>query len=155
MNAENLNHETLLACCGSQEWVRRMAVALSARVHDAEGLHELAEGIWWSLTPEDWLEAFAAHPQIGEQSSKKWSAQEQAGMSAASRETADSMALLNAVYRERFGYIFIVCATGKSGEQMRQLLEQRMAHSPEQELRVAAAEQAKIMHLRLDKVLAG
>ncbi len=153
MKYEKLTCETFLACCGSRQWAERMTASLP--IADTERLHRLAESIWWSLTPADWLEAFAAHPQIGEQSSKKWSAQEQAGMSDAEQETLEAIAQLNAAYRDTFGFIFIVCATGKSADEMRQLLEKRIANHPEQELRIAAAEQAKITRIRLDKVLAG
>lgn len=153
MSIAPIKYETLLACCGSKTWAKRMNEC--GPVADAASLHEISESIWWSLLADDWLEAFAAHPRIGESSSKKWSAQEQAGMTSASEETADAITRLNAAYCDRFGYIFIVCATGKSAGEMRHLLEQRMTNAPEQELRVAAAEQAKITRLRLDKVLAG
>jgi OHCU decarboxylase len=152
MNLDKLDQESLLVCCGSHAWVTQMLASLP--VPNAEQLHQLAESIWWSLQPEGWLDAFAAHPQIGQQSSSKWSAQEQAGMSVASQQSAKAMADLNTAYSKKFGFIFIVCATGKTADEMRHLLEQRIANSPEHELRIAAGEQAKIIHLRLDKLLA-
>jgi OHCU decarboxylase len=119
---------------------------------DRPSMHRAADEIWWSLTPEDWLEAFAKHPKIGQKSSARWSALEQSGMSQAAFETAQAMARLNAEYDARFGFIFIVCATGKSADDMLQLLRGRLGNTREEEICNAAAEQAKITHLRLDKL---
>ena len=142
----------LTACCGSSAW----ATAMFARqpFPDAETLHRAADEIWWSLTEDDWLEAFSKHPKIGQTSTAKWSAHEQSGMDAAAAGTTEEMARLNAEYAARFGFIFIVCATGKSAAEMLDLLRKRINHSREEEIRIAAAEQAKITHLRLDKLLA-
>lgn len=152
MKLEDLNRERLLACCGSETWADRMMA--SAPFRDAAALHEKAEDIWASLGRDDWLEAFAKHPKIGAKASGKWPAQEQAGMSQADRETAETMRELNEQYERKFGFIFIVCATGKTAEEMRRLLEERISNERERELQIAAGEQAKIMHLRLDKLLA-
>lgn len=160
MTLAALNHATgeralkaLLACCGSRTWVERMLA--NRPLSDVAALHETAESVWFSLTPGDWLEAFSKHPKIGDKSYSKWSAQEQQGMSQASRDIADAMRELNAQYQRKFGFIFIVCASGKSAEEMRSMLEQRLSNDPDTELQIAAAEQVKIMHLRLDKMLAG
>jgi OHCU decarboxylase len=118
----------------------------------SEEMHKAADEVWWSLTPEDWLEAFAAHPMIGERSTACWSAQEQSGMSVAAENTARELERLNAEYAERFGFIFIICATGKSADEMLEALRMRLKNSYGDELRIAAAEQAKITHLRLDKL---
>jgi OHCU decarboxylase len=118
-----------------------------------EDIHRAADEIWWSLTPQDWLEAFAAHPKIGQKSSAKWTAQEQSGMSQAAASTAEEMARLNCDYESKFGFIYVVCATGKSADEMLAILQARIHNSPEEEIRIAAAEQAKITHLRLDKLL--
>ena len=116
-------------------------------------MRETSDRIWWSLGREGWLEAFAAHPRIGEQGSR-WSEQEQAGV----RDTREkaAVALLveaNRVYESRFDHIFIVCATGKSATEMLELLRVRFNNDPETELRVAAEEQRKITNLRLEKLL--
>ncbi len=117
--------------------------------------------VWWSLTPDDWLEAFRSHPKIGEKKasdkvsaqSQQWSGQEQAGVSRASQDTADSLAALNRAYEQKFGFIFIICATGKTSEEMLAALQTRLNHDSDTELRLAAAEQAKITELRLKKLL--
>jgi OHCU decarboxylase len=149
---ESQAQRVLLACCGSSQWARQM---IARRPFDAtESLHAAAHDIWWSLNKSDWLEAFACHPKIGETKPvSHWSSQEQRGMAAATADTAGAIARMNREYQERFGYIFIVCATGKSAAGMRDLLEQRLENNPQDELRMAAAEQMKITHLRLDKLL--
>jgi 2-oxo-4-hydroxy-4-carboxy-5-ureidoimidazoline decarboxylase len=124
-------------------------------------IKESAEKIWWALSPADWLEAFHSHPKIGEKKAvketgvlaAKWSAQEQSGISQSSSTTVDELALLNKEYEARFGFIFIVCATGKSAEEMLDQLRQRLENEPQKELHTAAAEQAKITSLRLEKLL--
>jgi len=126
-----------------------------------EALLEHADHIWWSLNSDDWLEAFRSHPKIGEKrasdnvsaQSRHWSGQEQAGMSSASQETADSLTELNRAYEQKFGFIFIICATGKSSAEMLAALQERLQHDSDTELRLAAAEQAKITALRLKKLL--
>ena len=127
-------------------------------------LHQLldsAEEIWWSLDQSDWLEAFHSHPKIGEHKaaaptsdqSKRWSEAEQAAVSSAAPETLQSLADLNRQYEERFGYIYIVCAADKSSEEMLAILRARLENPADQELHNAAAEQAKITHLRLKKLI--
>jgi len=151
----------LLTCCGSREWARRMA---AARPFADEGsLLEAADQVWWALEVQDWLEAFRSHPRIGEkkaeagQTSREqaWSAGEQAGMSSAAAETQRALAEGNREYDERFGFIYIVCAAGKTADEMLALLRQRLANDPAAELRVAAGEQNKITRIRLEKLLAG
>jgi OHCU decarboxylase len=120
-----------------------------------------ANDIWWSLDPEDWLEAFRSHPKIGEKKaaapvsdqSRQWSGQEQAGVRNASQETVDALAELNHAYEQKFGFIFIICATGKTSEEMLSALRQRLDNDPATELPVAAAEQSKITELRLKKLI--
>jgi OHCU decarboxylase len=148
-----------LTCCGSTRWAREMArrrpYRSQADVHDA--IHE----VWWALDPEDWDEAFRAHPRIGErkaapaQSARAaaWSMQEQAGAAAADDEIAAALAEGNRAYEERFGRIYIVCASGKTADEMLAILRARLQNDPETELRAAAAEQAKITELRLEKLL--
>ena len=143
----------LLECCGSSNWVNHM-VARRPFVNQ-DRLEEAATATWQKLTPEDWLEAFSKHPKIGEKGKvSQWSAQEQSGMNAAAAQVADRLAELNRVYYEKFGFIFIVCATGKTAEEMLALLEARLPNSRQVELPIAAAEQNKITLLRLRKLLA-
>jgi OHCU decarboxylase len=139
-------------CCGSIHWAREM---VDARPFPGiEAMIGAGDARWAALTPEDWLEAFAAHPEIGEQKRvSAWSTAEQAGMASASGDVRARLAALNAAYRSRFGYIFIVCATGKSPAEMLQMLEARLSNSPALELRIAAEEQRKITGLRLAKLM--
>ena len=149
----------LLQCCGSRRWAQR--VAAERPYQDLEALITRANDIWWSLQPNDWLEAFRSHPKIGEKKaaglvsdkSRQWSGQEQSGVSNASQETVDSLATLNQAYEERFGFIFIICATGKTSEEMLAALRERLGNDTTRELTTAAAEQGKITELRLRKLV--
>jgi OHCU decarboxylase len=147
----------LLKCCGSVKWAQRVAAE-----RPFENMHELlltADHVWWSLDSPDWLEAFDAHPKIGERKAaassdaSRWSQEEQHEASRASVETLDELTRANHDYERRFGYIFIVCATGKSADEMLTLLHERMHNEPDTELRIAAEEQRRITHLRLEKLL--
>ena len=140
----------LLPCCGSRAWARRMAESRPFR--DVSEIKEAADRIWWSLGREDWLEAFAAHPQIGQKGSR-WSEQEQAGARGVPPEILQRLSEGNLLYQQKFGHIFIVCATGKSAAEMLTLLRERLGNDPGTELRVAAEEQRKITNLRLEKLL--
>ena len=150
----------LLKCCESRKWAERM---IGERPFGNVGdLLAKADHVWWSLEPRDWLEAFHSHPKIGEQKAarapaveaQKWSADEQSGVRNSAQETLEDLAELNRVYEQKFGFIFIVCATGKSSEEMLAILGARLENPAAQELRNAAAEQAKITQLRLRKLLA-
>jgi allantoicase len=142
----------LRRCCASSSWVRAM---MAARPFvDWSDLVENADRIWWSLDPADWREAFAAHPRIGERKPEAtWAADEQSGAASASSVTATALLETNRAYEKRFGHIYIVCATGKSGEEMLAIAEGRLKSSPEDELRIAAEEQRKITRLRLLKLV--
>ena len=150
-----------LQCCGSKRWARQMA---DARPY--ENLAEVfarANEIWQSLNRDDWLEAFRSHPKIGEKKTaetvsaqaRQWSGQEQAGVNTASTETTNALATLNHAYEQKFGFIFIICATGKTSDEMLAALRERLDHDPAEELPIAAAEQCKITELRLKKLLTG
>lgn len=149
----------LLACCGSARWAR--AVVERRPFAGAPELLEAADACWWSLPSREWLEAFRHHPRIGSRSAdagqsaieRHWSAGEQAAASAASANASDALRRANAAYEQRFGYIFIVCASGRSAEEMLAILRDRMHNDPNTELRVAAEEQRRITHLRLHKLL--
>jgi OHCU decarboxylase len=140
----------LLACCGSRAWAR--AMAQRRPFGSAEDLLAAADSIWRDLAPEDWLEAFRAHPRIGEHASGT-AAREQAGTVSAPAEVREALARANREYEERFGHIFIVCATGKSAEEMLAICRARLHNDPKTELATAAEEQRKISRIRLEKYL--
>ncbi len=121
---------------------------------DPEHAGRAADRIWRSLSREDWLEAFRAHPRIGDRSASGRAAHEQAGAMSAAARVREALASGNRAYEERFGCIFLVCASGKTAAQMLALLEERLANDPETELSVAAEEQRKITQLRLEKLFA-
>jgi allantoicase len=154
-------HAALLACCGSPAWAQRMV--MRRPFGDAEALHAAADAVWSELTPDDWLAAFRAHPEIGARKAEAaqparaagWSGQEQSAVRDAAATTLAALLEANRAYRERFGHIFIVCATGRSAEEMLALCRQRLANDPQEELRVAGEEQRKITRLRLEKLLGG
>jgi len=154
----------LLKCCGSMRW----AATLTERrpFTNLDQLLAQSSDVWWALDQSDWLEAFRSHPKIGEKKaaatgaadlvatqSQQWSAEEQQGVVRAGEEAVEKLARLNRAYEEKFGFIFIVCATGKSTDEILALLETRLENEPAAELRIAAAEQAKITDLRLRKLL--
>jgi 2-oxo-4-hydroxy-4-carboxy-5-ureidoimidazoline decarboxylase len=149
----------LLRCCGSTRWADGMARTRPWR--DAEQVHQEAQWLWEQTGPEDWHEAFKHHPRIGDvdqlrarfAATAQWSSQEQSGMQGANEEVLQGLAEGNRAYEERFGFIFLVCATGKTAEEMLELLRARLNNPPEEELRIAAAEQGKIMRIRLEKLL--
>ena len=113
----------------------------------------MADAIWRALSRGDWLEAFAAHARIGERTSGT-AAREQAGARSASPQTLESLSRANREYEERFGHVFIVCATGKTAGQMLDLCRARLHNDPERELEVAAEEQRQITRLRLERIFA-
>src|SRR5262249_52683714 len=140
----------LLGCCGSTAWARAMAEQRPFGSLDA--LYSAADAVWCGLGNDDWMEAFRAHPRIGEkkaeakqgETAKQWSKQEQSGMDAAAEETRAALAEGNRAYDAKFGHIFIVCATGKSAGEMLAILKDRLEHSPSEEIAIAAEEQRKI-----------
>jgi allantoinase len=141
--------QDFLACCGSRRWAEAMSAA--APFDSADSAAAQAARIWNSLAPEDWKEAFAAHPRIGDRTASGVAASEQSGVRGAAEGTLDELARLNREYERRFGYIYIVCASGRSAEEMLAILRSRLANDPETELRIAAAEQLAIAQLRLRK----
>lgn len=163
---ERLNRATpeearaeLRRCCGSTRWADAMVAARPFGSRDA--LLAEAERQWANTGPEDWREAMTHHPRIGDVSKLRekfaatahWSTQEQRGVAEATDEVIAGLARGNREYEEKFGFIFLVCATGKSAAEMLALLRARLPNPPEVELRVAAAEQAKITRIRLEKLL--
>jgi OHCU decarboxylase len=146
-------------CCGSSEWSKQMA---SSRPFISESeLLEKAAAVWEELDRSDWLEAFAAHPRIGESKDAKsqqaksaeWSKGEQSGMASANEQMKIELAEANRKYFDKFGFIFIVCATGKSADEMLQLCRARFENDYGTEIATAANEQQKITEIRLKKLL--
>ncbi len=151
--------ETLRACCGSAAWVEAM---LARRPFGSRGaLIAAADETAAALSEQDWLEAFARHPRIGERTAARptsrtageWSSDEQAAATAVDVTVQRRLAALNAEYAERFGFIFIICASGRSGEEILSALERRLPNDPHTELAIAAGEQRAITRLRLEKLL--
>jgi allantoicase len=151
--------KTLLDCCGSITWADQM-ISRRPFAEDSE-LFESAEKIWAQLDPKEWLRAIRHHPPIGSKrrnskqsgTARKWSAGEQSAAQTSSPETLAVLHAANQAYHATFGYVFLICATGKSGDEILQSLRQRLANDPETELRVAAEEMRKIIRLRLEKLL--
>ena len=149
----------LLRACGSTRWVDRM-MARRPFANDARLLFA-ARNEWFGLTEADWLEAFAHHPRIGDRAraaaqspeAHKWSSQEQSAAADASTDTLADLAEGNRAYEGRFGYVFLISATGRTSEEMLATLRERMRNEPETELTIASGEQAKITRLRLMKLL--
>jgi allantoicase len=182
----NTAAQTLRACCGSSAWVAAMAARRP--FGDFAALTRQADEVWNGLTPDDWLEAFANHPRIGDRTggrpearsagggrgdgggrpearsagggrvnenaeNARWSRQEQAGTASADRDTLQALEEGNGAYEERFGHVFLICASGRSAEEMLAALRERLGNDPATELRIAAEEQRKITRIRLDKVV--
>lgn len=145
----------LTRACGSSRWVDRM-MARRPFGSDAR-LLRTARIEWFGLTEVDWLEAFSHHPKIGDRAAlaarfpatHDLSATEQAGVGRAPDDVLTALAEANEIYLDRFGFIFIVCATGKTAEELLALLRARLPNDRATELRNAADEQSKITALRL------
>lgn len=151
--------QLLSRCCGAQRWVSGM---LALRPFASQqSLLEAADRVWAGLSAADHREAFEHHPQIGADlaqlrekfaATASWSSQEQVSVQAADESVLLALRDQNRAYLERFGYIFIVCASGKTAAEMLALLTARLHNEPAYELALAAAEQAKITRLRLEKL---
>jgi len=147
--------ELLRTCCGSTRWIDRMLARRPLGSRDSA--LRAARDEWFALSPDDWIEAFNHHPRIGDREAMRtrfaatriMSEGEQSGVSGASEEVLTALLDGNREYESRFGYLFIVCATGKSGDEMLDLLRQRLHNDPAIEIVVAAEEHAKICDLRL------
>ncbi|HEX9303252.1 MAG TPA: 2-oxo-4-hydroxy-4-carboxy-5-ureidoimidazoline decarboxylase [Thermoanaerobaculia bacterium] len=168
----------LSSCCASSEWARRMAAARP--FGSFRDLADEANRVWRSLSREDWLEAFAAHPRIGAARTRPadlhppppenvtgtgpaglhpspnfvaFSREEQGGTRGTSPETLANLADANRDYEERFGHIFVVFASGRNAAEMLGLVWARLGNDPAAELAIAVEEQRKITRLRLEKLL--
>jgi len=151
----------LFACCGAQAWATAMVAARP--LASLAAAQEKGRAIWSALGKLDWLEAFRAHPRIGERkaekaqsaAAKQWSSEEQSKAATASAETLAALAATNAAYDTKFGHIYIVCATGKTADEMLAIAKGRLGNDAATELAVAAGEQAKITDLRLERLIKG
>jgi 2-oxo-4-hydroxy-4-carboxy-5-ureidoimidazoline decarboxylase len=150
--------DAMLACCGAPRWAAAMVA--SRPIANIMDLSAAADRIWGTMEEADWMEAFACHPRIGERkaarASKKstaWSRQEQSSASSATERVQTELAAGNLLYEERFGFTYIVCATGKSAEEMLAILNRRLNCDRETELRAAAEQQRQITQIRLGKWL--
>ncbi len=144
----------LMDCCGSMNWVAKMM--LHFPFASEQQLVHLSSTIWYEQCHHvDWRESFTHHPKIGDVKSltEKFAGKEQAGVASATSATIEALADANADYEKKFGFIFIVCATGKCAEEMLQLLHDRLENSIDEELHIAMGEQQKITIIRLKKLL--
>ena len=149
---------TLLSCCAAERW----ALALEAQRPFAseDVLFAFSDRVWETMQVDDWMQAFRAHPRIGERKmhdataqSKQWSNQEQSAVDQAHAEILAELTAGNRQYEEQFGFTYIVCATGKSAEEMLQILLRRLSSDRDAELREAAEQQRQITQIRLRKWL--
>ncbi len=148
----------MLACCAARRWAEAM-VALRP-CGSVEELSLAADRVWSTMEEPDWMEAFAAHPRIGERkassaktTSSVWSQQEQSSAASAPASILAELAEGNGLYEQLFGFTYIVCATGKSAEEMLAILRRRLTNDRQKELREAAEQQRQIIQIRLGKWL--
>lgn len=150
----------LAKCCGSSAWVEKMLIVFP--VEDLVELLIAAEEKWYECNEQDWREAFSHHPKIGDTESLKkefastadWAAAEQSGVATGKQQVNEALAKKNGEYEKKYGYIFILSASGKSAEEILGILESRLINSPQEEIRNAAEEQNKITQHRIQKLFA-
>jgi OHCU decarboxylase len=149
---------SLLSCCAATRWAE--ALIAQRPFETEEALFSNADKVWSTMQQDDWMQAFRAHPRIGERKvehataqSKQWSGQEQSSVEQAEARTLAELASGNARYEELFGFTYIVCATGKSAAEMLAILNRRLASDRNTELREAAEQQRQITQIRLRKWL--
>lgn len=167
MSIEELNNlsidkacEEFFKCCGSTKWAQQLVNKRPFK--NKEELLKISDIIWANCSDQDGLEAFTHHPKIGDlkslekkfDSTKEWAGGEQSGVNNAAHDTLVALAKGNEAYEKKFGYIFIVCATGKTADEMLTLLTVRLKNDAEAELKIAMSEQNKITHIRLEKLIA-
>ena len=150
--------QEILACCGSRAWAQRLAARRP--LAEETSLLAAADETWRGLGAADWLEAFRSHPRIGETRADQSSHGRSAAWSAEEQRKAGggdvvkiALAEANREYEQRFNRIFIVCASGKSGPEILEILRRRLQSDPGTELREAAEQQRQIMHLRIKRWL--
>lgn len=154
---ESTAQKAMLACCGATRWADAMVAARP--VPDIAALSETADRVWVPMQEPDWLEAFSCHPRIGDRNAHRtdqsaaWATQEQAAAATASDPILAQLREKNLLYEQRFGFTYIVCATGKSAQEMLAILTRRLTRDRQTELREAAEQQRQIMQIRLGKWL--
>ncbi|MEO6693665.1 MAG: 2-oxo-4-hydroxy-4-carboxy-5-ureidoimidazoline decarboxylase [Ignavibacteria bacterium] len=154
----NISKEELKKCCTSENWVAEMSMRMP--FNTKQDLFDHSEKVWYSLDKPDWLEAFSGHPKIGDigslnekfSSTKDIAEYEQSGINDASVNCLEELIKHNEEYERKFGYIFIVCATGKTADEMLSMIKSRIKNNPQDEISIAMEEQNKITKLRLDKL---
>ena len=166
MTFESLNsltnseaNEQFKLCCGAKNWIQKMN--RNRPFQNENEVYNKAESIWFSLSSDDWLEAFTHHPKIGNieslrkkfHNTKSISENEQSGVNDAAESTLKDLAESNQLYEDKFGFIFIVCATGKSADEMLAMIKIRLNNNVNAEMLNASKEQNKITKLRLEKLL--
>ncbi|GAA3145039.1 2-oxo-4-hydroxy-4-carboxy-5-ureidoimidazoline decarboxylase [Streptomyces rameus] len=149
---ERAARAALHEACASTEWGRRL---LAARPYaTAEDLYTASDAAMAALTSADLEEAMAGHPPIGRpEPGDPTSAREQAGMAGAAEDLKAEMLELNLAYQEKFGHVFLICATGRTGEQMRDAVKERIGNAPEQEREIVRTELGKINRIRLARLV--
>ncbi|KMS72943.1 OHCU decarboxylase [Streptomyces viridochromogenes] len=149
---EHAAYAALHEACASTAWAKRL---LAARPYAAvDDLYTASDAAMAELTAEDLQEAMAGHPPIGRpKPGDPTSAREQRGMAGASEELKAEMLELNLAYQDRFGHVFLICATGRTGEQMRDAVKERIGNSPEQEREIVRTELGKINRIRLARLV--
>lgn len=146
---------TLMACCSSRRWAR--VVAEGRPYSTVDELYEAADSVLSELAERDIDEALAGHPRIGERPGaghSAWSNQEQAGVAGAAGDVQAAVADANRAYEQRFGHVYLVCATGKNAKELLAILHNRLTNDPAMERRVVRSELGKINRIRLERMLA-
>ncbi len=150
--------DQLFKCCGCTHWANNVVEHMPFK--SIESLKEISDNTWWDCRKADWLEAFSHHPKIGQkalekkfEATKSWAENEQSGTQNDNENILQELVKANNTYENKFGFIFIVCATGKTAGEMLELLNERLNNDVEKELNIAAQEQNKITHLRFDKLI--
>ena len=151
--------KSLLDCCGCKKWADQLAELRPFATRSE--LCKASDKIWNALSQDHWVEAFRHHPPIGGKpaaakqspTARRWSSAEQSTAQVAAPALLTALAEGNRAYAAKFGYVFLICAAGKTSEEILQAMQQRMSNKPETEMRVAAEEQRKITRLRLEKLL--
>ena len=165
MNLEEFNRQSpekvrkdLFKCCGSTAWADKLMENFPFKT--LEDIKITSDRCWFNSTKNDWLEAFSHHPKIGDKTeieskhvdTAEWASEEQSAVINADQNILNELIEANKHYENKFGFIFIVCATGKSAGEMLEILRERLNNEQEKELHIAINEQNKITHLRIDKL---
>jgi 2-oxo-4-hydroxy-4-carboxy-5-ureidoimidazoline decarboxylase len=147
----------LFRCCGSTKWTDEMMKHFPFKTKVDMKL--ISDRIWLECKESDWLEAFSHHPKIGEApadlhaATSDWAKKEQSNVGHAGKNILDKLSTANKDYENKFGYVYIVSATGKNAVEILSNLQERLKNEPEKEMHISSAEQNKITHIRIDKLI--